>query len=348
MQLAVFAHDEQDPTRARQLEDDSLTLAIESGDHVREAKVRGLIASLAVESGDLERAKEHALAALGRYETLHIPRSIGFTTGQLGHIAELSEDWQTARAYYKRAIQFAIDVDDQRLHGTWLGHLGRVDVHTLAGDIARERLTQAIAILTQINAPRLIPDFHRALAVNAAFHGDVDRATHHASLCSHHKECPVGEFAVLTARIGAARQIGADTGPLIAMANRRFEVLSEESSTSRDPLLDLLYQRAQEFCQAMLVDRQGQWFQLPPEEKVLIKGANARVLACLIAHHGASPCDVDTLFKAGWPDEKAKPSTAQNRVYVALATLRKAGLREHIQKEARGWKIPSSTLLQFQ
>ncbi len=39
------------------------------------------------------------------------------------------------------------------------------------------------------------------------------------------------------------------------------------------------------------------------------------------------PLDLDALLAAGWPGERVLPEAASNRVYVAIATLRKLGLR---------------------
>ena len=45
------------------------------------------------------------------------------------------------------------------------------------------------------------------------------------------------------------------------------------------------------------------------------------------------------LLEAGWPDERVSKEAGANRVRVALATLRKLGLKDHIQSRADGYLL---------
>ncbi len=47
----------------------------------------------------------------------------------------------------------------------------------------------------------------------------------------------------------------------------------------------------------------------------------------------------DELLAAGWPEEKVMPAAAQNRVRVALSTLRTLGLRTLLVTEAGGHRL---------
>ena len=47
--------------------------------------------------------------------------------------------------------------------------------------------------------------------------------------------------------------------------------------------------------------------------------------------------DVDALFAAGWPGEKAHPDSSTSRVYVAISTLRKAGLKDVLLRRDDGY-----------
>ena len=51
------------------------------------------------------------------------------------------------------------------------------------------------------------------------------------------------------------------------------------------------------------------------------------------------PLSVAALFEAGWPGEAAQPEAARARVYVALSSLRKAGLGPCIQRRDGGWVL---------
>jgi predicted ATPase len=51
------------------------------------------------------------------------------------------------------------------------------------------------------------------------------------------------------------------------------------------------------------------------------------------------PVGIDEIVRAGWPDERIETRAALNRAYVALATLRKLGLRELLQSTGGGYCI---------
>jgi DNA-binding winged helix-turn-helix (wHTH) protein len=53
-----------------------------------------------------------------------------------------------------------------------------------------------------------------------------------------------------------------------------------------------------------------------------------RVLAALT--QAREPLSVLEIFAAGWPDESASHESARARVYMAISTLRRLGLRSHL------------------
>ena len=67
-----------------------------------------------------------------------------------------------------------------------------------------------------------------------------------------------------------------------------------------------------------------------------------RVLAALAQAHRqrpGQPVSRDALFAAGWPGERIDESSAANRVYVAVAELRKLGLRGVLESDADGYVL---------
>jgi hypothetical protein len=54
---------------------------------------------------------------------------------------------------------------------------------------------------------------------------------------------------------------------------------------------------------------------------------------------GEGRLSVDELLVIGWPGEKMARSSALNRLYVALATLRSLGLREVIERHPQGYTL---------
>lgn len=91
------------------------------------------------------------------------------------------------------------------------------------------------------------------------------------------------------------------------------------------------------------VARDGAWFTSEGARVDLAHRPNlSRVLAALAKHHvdGASDClSVEDLFEAGWPGERVARSAAAARVYVAIATLRKLGLRRSLERSGGGYRI---------
>ena len=58
--------------------------------------------------------------------------------------------------------------------------------------------------------------------------------------------------------------------------------------------------------------------------------------------HADAPMDPDALQEAIWPDEKIVPRAARNRLYVAIAGLRKAGLRTVLRKQETGYFLAAT------
>jgi hypothetical protein len=56
---------------------------------------------------------------------------------------------------------------------------------------------------------------------------------------------------------------------------------------------------------------------------------------------------VEEIIDAGWQGERIRPEAALNRAYVALATLRKLGLREAIVTAAGGYCLDPAMAIRF-
>ena len=95
---------------------------------------------------------------------------------------------------------------------------------------------------------------------------------------------------------------------------------------------------------ALVVDSAGSFFVLPSGERVGSgrRGKIQRILFVLarerIAHAGRA-VNPSTLVAAAWPGERMRPNAAQNRLHVALDTLRKLGLRELLLRREGGWLL---------
>ena len=69
-----------------------------------------------------------------------------------------------------------------------------------------------------------------------------------------------------------------------------------------------------------------------------------RLVECFVDAHERSPGQsvaVDQLVAAGWPDERVRSDAGARRVYTALSTLRRRGLRAWIVKREDGYALAS-------
>ena len=95
------------------------------------------------------------------------------------------------------------------------------------------------------------------------------------------------------------------------------------------------------------IARDGSWFRIDPGAPVHLtaRASLHRVLVCLLdAHVAARPCvSVWQLLEAGWPTQNPSPEAGANRVYAAIASLRRMGLREHIERFDAGYRLHPET-----
>ncbi|MCB9610387.1 MAG: AAA family ATPase [Polyangiaceae bacterium] len=97
----------------------------------------------------------------------------------------------------------------------------------------------------------------------------------------------------------------------------------------------------------LLVAKDASFFRLSDQAHNVALGrrrAVRGVLRALVAARHAQPgvaLSVDDLIRAGWPGERILPSAAAGRVYTAIATLRRMGLRGVVEQNGAGYLIPA-------
>ena len=99
---------------------------------------------------------------------------------------------------------------------------------------------------------------------------------------------------------------------------------------------------------AFLVARDGSWFRPPRSPRVAIghRPTLAAIARVLVEHHltrPGQPLALADLIAAGWPSERMIDDSGANRAYVAIATLRKLGLRDALVKDDAGYALSSAT-----
>jgi tetratricopeptide (TPR) repeat protein len=102
--------------------------------------------------------------------------------------------------------------------------------------------------------------------------------------------------------------------------------------------------------EALVVWGAGEAFQPPRAERVDLPSRSPlrRILDRLVAVRLETPGEVlsiDEVIRAGWPEEKIGADAALNRAYVALATLRKRGLRDVLVSTDGGYALSQSIVV---
>ncbi|MFT3775997.1 MAG: hypothetical protein QM820_62430 [Minicystis sp.] len=95
------------------------------------------------------------------------------------------------------------------------------------------------------------------------------------------------------------------------------------------------------------------WFSLGDGARVDLarRGALRLILRALVEQRQDAPgvgLDADHLFAAGWPGERALPHAAANRVYAAIATLRRLGLEPVLVRQDDGYLLDPSVAVDRQ
>lgn len=93
---------------------------------------------------------------------------------------------------------------------------------------------------------------------------------------------------------------------------------------------------------ALTVDKASRTLRIARDEPITLGKRKAlwHVIETLAEAHVRSPgaaVSQDVLLERGWPNERMHPEAAANRLYVAIATLRKMGLKEHIVSRDDGY-----------
>lgn len=100
-------------------------------------------------------------------------------------------------------------------------------------------------------------------------------------------------------------------------------------------------------------DPTGEWFRTPGGGETVsfarrknLRRVFARLLDARFAEPG-KPLTLPDLLEAGWPGEKVLPEAGANRVYVALATLRKMGLKDVLRSTDSGYFLDPAVPMQL-
>ncbi|MBL9023645.1 MAG: NACHT domain-containing protein [Myxococcales bacterium] len=317
-------------TLARALLDEAVALHHDLGDRHWEAVTRGYRGALELDLGELEAARgalEPAVATLGQ---LGVHRAEAIALGHLGHTAALQGALDEAAAHYRAALGWH-RLTSPDYEGLILVAQGCV--FALRSDIASalaafERAEEALrafhrpSFVGAIHLGRALADV--SLAEQAFAAGDAQRT---AEL-----EGRVARAVASAERAGAARSVDSRAlARLLLHARARLAESKASAARRQSPA-------------SLVVHPDGRWFRAPNAGSVVDltkRPSLQRMLRALVERRSAGPGEltVADLLECGWPGEKVLPEAGQERVYTAVSTLRRMGLKSVIVRRERGYAL---------
>ncbi|UJR85471.1 Hypothetical protein I5071_75510 [Sandaracinus amylolyticus] len=336
----------------------ALDLAISLGDAHAEAQARRDLGNLCLMRGEHDRARAHYEEALARSPGDDL-RLEGLVRGNLAILDQEQGHLDEAHAHLERALACLRTVGDRPFEAHLLGYLGAV--HHERGQLvaARAAYSRALEVLSEVRDVRLEGVFLAARAAALASSGRAGAAQNDLELAERRLR-EVGDPALIATldlhraqvAIAAAAERGARGESEAAIARARDAITAAEafSAQSDDVRFAMRMLRRALPADELEIAEGAAWFRVPGREVVDLgsRPTMARVLDALASARlraPGEPVGIDELVAAGWPGEKVMPLAAQNRVRVAVTTLRNLGLRGVVVFKEGGHLLDASVPL---
>ena len=117
-----------------------------SAGRIELARALDLLAKIAIETGDYERASEHLEGALQIYHEQEYGRGVANTLMQLGGWAMRSGDYEKADSYLAQSLTYCRDLPEPFLTASVLSSLGELALRRGRYDLATERLQESLTL----------------------------------------------------------------------------------------------------------------------------------------------------------------------------------------------------------
>lgn len=313
------------------------------------------LATLAMFGKRESGADAHLVKGLGIARESALPIMEGAMNTARGCLLQLQGNSLEARSCHAEAARIFGDCGSRHREGSALYYLATTYLEVGEAAEALPILERARKRLAPIGAPR-----YEALVAAAL-------ALIHAEL-GHHEEAE----AMMTRAEASSEQVLHEPALQISIALQRWAL---DGRTKEEGALERKLREASEQVEqhgtddthfafrmlermtngsvvaageqagALIVWRDRCAFQVPedPSPVVLRAGSpNQRIFARLVERRLAEPGErvsLEEIISAGWPSERIAAEAALNRAYVAIATLRKKGLRGVLDKVAGGYAL---------
>jgi predicted ATPase len=319
--IATMHQGEQRVDEARACYEQALTVTREIGDRGLEASIVGNLGTLYQELGEFDKSLTHTERALQIFRELGMPRLVGSAYGNIATLFAESGRLEEASATCRRAIEALRSAGDTLQEGVFLAHLGGMQASLGFIEDARATFLAADAILKPIKDDPIaaLPDIQRghldlALAREAEVNGDLEAAARfrHAA-----------QARVVAVESPTHSHPSDDVRTTLRMLRRAIDGIGTQRPAVRAGTMP---------ADALVVSEDARVFRTPAARAVKLERRHAvrLILLKLVDHRLKAPGEAlsaDTLLEFGWPGERVMAEAGASRVYVALATLRKLGLR---------------------
>ncbi len=365
----VLHHQRRHLDQARDCYTEALDLYESGGSPRQQARVLGNVGALHHDQRQFEMAETYYRRALHLLHRAEEPRLEGNILANLGLLSSESGRFDEADACLRRAEAVLVTSSDRRLLGIVRGNRGALALEK--GELlkARELLGLAIRDLAEFgDSSSQALCLARNAAVEAALSDGSEWWTHSfaverlidanedpLTLAAVRLYVALAELASVTppttdtlqrvhARIAAVRKRRADSGSSLAELSddvRAALRLLERRLARIEPLSETLREFPED---TLVIGPDSAWFRPPGgvSQSLGAHGPVRRILLALSARAAdAEPrgLSLDELREIGWPGEKIRPEAAANRVHVALAELRRRGLKAFIVRLPKGYAL---------
>lgn len=366
--IGLAALDAGDFSRAEASCRQSLAILREVGDRRFEGTVLGHLATICSEQDRIDEARTFAEQALAVHREVGNRRFEATIVGMLGILDHQAGRLAEARAHYLQTLEAIREVDDPRYEGYFLSYLGRLDLEEGRLADGERRLAEALPILRAVGDPRYEAIVLSAQVCGAALGGRAEEAARleeeaakaHAAtgdpLLARMSEVGAAIGELVRAEAADRASDAAHASELVASARSRrssLEGIRSDDVRLAARLLDRALTSADERARAWRVATDGAWFQAPGAARVDL--ASRKVLTRLLQaladrrlRAPGEPCTLPELVEAGWPATKLIPASAQNRVHVAVSTLRSAGLAPILTRQRGGYCLDPTVPLRVE
>ncbi len=329
----------------------------------------GLIALHRTDYSEAERLYRSALESHRRAQDR---RSEALALANLGILFHEINALDQAEAHLAEAWELALELSERRLEGAILGTQGILHQEQGHPEAARAAFTSALGIHREVGAEAdeamflthlAILDFERrepaaaveganaalrlarrlgrrrleglALAYLGFFEGSQAKLAEARLILEQVKEPALLAACDRLAHPNAARVSADLPASELRLANRVVDAWRRETG-------DL--PKSDGFTEPPLVGQGGTWLSDRGGSRTDLRRRPVlrKLLAHLVARSQAAPgrpCPLPELMRATWPEQSELNDLTLNRLYVAVATLRKLGLKDWLVKEPDGYYL---------